>query len=123
MLCQIPDVSPGVLSLFVSGRISAADYRERLQPLMVSYQAQHGRIDLYIEADVLLEGWDKSTLFGAGQVQFAPFDTLVMLGGPDWVGNALQLFGPLIQGQVAWFPLHLKADALDFLAHRQELSR
>ncbi|MBV7315296.1 STAS/SEC14 domain-containing protein [Shewanella sp. NIFS-20-20] len=120
MLCQIPDVTPGVLSLFVSGHISAEDYRQRLQPLMRQYQQQYGRIDLYIEADVLLEGWDKSTLSGAGEVQFAPFDTLVMLGGPDWVSNALQLFGPLIQGQVAWYPLNLKEDALHFLAQRQD---
>lgn len=118
MLCQIKDTAKGVISLFVSGRLSAKDYRTQLLPVIRSYQKDWGQICLYIEADVLLEGWDDQSLAGSGEVQFPTFDALVFVGGPDWVGNAVRLMGPFMQGEVAWFPLSNKQDAINWIAKR-----
>ncbi|KPZ73146.1 MULTISPECIES: STAS/SEC14 domain-containing protein [Shewanella] len=115
MLCQIPDISPGVISLFVSGRLSTHDYQTHLQPLITQYRDNSGQVKLYIEADVLLEGWDVSSLMGGDKVQLPPFDALVFVGGPDWVGNSVNLLAPFMQGEVAWFPLEQKQQAIAWL--------
>lgn len=88
MLCQIPDITPGVISLFVSGRISALDYSECLQPLLRRYRDEFGRVKIYIEADVLLEGWETILLPDAGEVQLPQADALVFVGGQ--IGLAMQ---------------------------------
>ncbi|BDM63068.1 DUF3478 domain-containing protein [Shewanella sp. NFH-SH190041] len=118
MLCQIPDITPGVISLFVSGRISALDYSECLQPLLRRYRDEFGRVKIYIEADVLLEGWETILLPDAGEVQLPQADALVFVGGPDWVGNAVQLLGPFVRGDIAWYPLEHKAQAQEWLVRR-----
>ncbi|MCT8987860.1 SpoIIAA family protein [Shewanella phaeophyticola] len=120
MLCQIPDISKGVISLFVSGRLSAPDYRTRLQPAIRAYRKDWDQVCLYIEADVLLEGWDFGSLTGSGEVQLPEFDALVFVGGSDWVGNAVRLMGPFMQGEVAWFPLSQKQDAIAWIAKRSK---
>ncbi|NMH66613.1 STAS/SEC14 domain-containing protein [Shewanella salipaludis] len=121
MLCQIPDIAKGVISLFASGRLSAADYRTRLLPAIKRYREHWGQVCLYIEADVLLEGWELQSLSGCGEVQLPDFDVLVFVGGPDWVGNAVRLLGPFIQAEVAWFPLEQKNLALSWLAKRSRV--
>ncbi|MCH1918161.1 STAS/SEC14 domain-containing protein [Shewanella sp. A3A] len=118
MLCQIPDISKGIISLFASGRISALDYRTKLQPAIKSYRQDWGQVCLYIEADVLLEGWDMQSLSGVGEVQLPAFDALVFVGGPDWVGNAVRLLGPFVSGEIAWFPLEHKQDAIGWIRKR-----
>ncbi|WP_417760880.1 STAS/SEC14 domain-containing protein [Shewanella sp.] len=118
MLCQIPDISKGIISLFASGRISALDYRTKLQPAIKSYRQDWGQVCLYIEADVLLEGWDMQSLSGVGEVQLPAFDALVFVGGPDWVGNAVRLLGPFVSGEIAWFPLEHKQDAVSWICKR-----
>ncbi|MGL4448895.1 MAG: STAS/SEC14 domain-containing protein [Shewanella sp.] len=118
MLCQIPDIAKGVISLFASGRLSSSDYRTRLQPAIKSYRKDWGQVCLYIEADVLLEGWEFASLTGCGEVQLPQFEALVFVGGPDWVGNAVQLLGPFMQGEVAWFPLEQKAKAIAWITKR-----
>ncbi|AZG34731.1 MULTISPECIES: SpoIIAA family protein [Shewanella] len=120
MLCQIPDITKGVISLFVSGRLSAQDYRSRLQPAIKSYRKDWDQVCLYIEADVLLEGWEFASLTGSGEVQLPAFDALVFVGGPDWVGNAVRLMGPFMQGEVAWFPLERKQDAVTWITKRSQ---
>lgn len=118
MLCQIPDISKGIISLFASGRISALDYRTKLQPAIKSYRQDWGQVCLYIEADVLLEGWDMQSLSGVGEVQLPAFDALVFVGGPDWVGNAVRLLGPFVSGEIAWFRVEHKADAISWIRKR-----
>lgn len=76
MLCQIPDIAKGVISLFASGRITAEDYRTYLRPAIKSYRQEWGQVCLYIEADVLLEGWEMASLSGAGEVQLPPLRCL-----------------------------------------------
>ncbi|MGI2259917.1 STAS/SEC14 domain-containing protein [Shewanella sp. GXUN23E] len=118
MLCQIPDIKPGVISLFVSGRISSQDYIQCLLPLMSQAREERGRVCLYIEADVLLEGWEDLIASG-GMLQPLPeLDALVFVGGPDWVGNAVHLLGPFLKGDIAWFPLEQKHMARDWISER-----
>ncbi|MCL2918572.1 STAS/SEC14 domain-containing protein [Shewanella litorisediminis] len=118
MLCQIPEIAKGVISLFASGRITAQDYRTHLQPAIKRYREDWGQVCLYIEADVLLEGWEQASLSGAGEVQLPAFDALVFVGGPDWVGNAIRLLGPFVAGEIAWFPLQDKAKAIAWIQKR-----
>ncbi len=121
MLCKIPDIADGVISLFASGRLSTADYQLQLKPLIDDYREQCGKVCLYIEADVLLEGWDSQSLSGSGEVQLPKFDGLVLVGGPDWFGNAVKLLGPFMQAEVAWYPLEEKQLAVDWIAARKSL--
>ncbi|WP_394129484.1 STAS/SEC14 domain-containing protein [Shewanella maritima] len=118
MLSQIPDIATGVVSLFVSGRLSANDYRDTLLPQIEQYRETYGRVCLYIEADVLLEGWDIASLTGTEQVTFPEFDALAFVGGPDWVGNAVNLLSPFMQGEIAWFALENKQDAIAWIAKK-----
>ncbi|GIU03474.1 DUF3478 domain-containing protein [Shewanella sp. c952] len=118
MLCKIPDITKGVISLFASGRLSTEDYGQILQPMIEKYQGNTGKVCLYVEADVLLEGWDHQSLAGSGEVQLPNFEALVLVGGPDWFGNAVRLLGPFMQGEVAWFPLEQKQEAIDWIAGR-----
>ncbi|MGZ9897215.1 SpoIIAA family protein [Shewanella gaetbuli] len=120
MLCQIPEIQPGVISLFVSGRLSTADYQTCLQPAICRSRENWQQVCLYIEADVLLEGWEFGSLTGSGEVQLPQFDALVFVGGPDWVGNAVRLMGPFMQGEVAWFPLSQKQDAIAWVSERSK---
>jgi hypothetical protein len=121
MLCQIPEISKGVISLFVSGRLTALDYRTKLQPAIKSARDNWGQVCLYIEADVLLEGWETKSLSGIGEVQLPPFDALVLVGGPDWVGNAVRLLGPFVAGEIAWYPQERKTDAIQWILKRSQL--
>lgn len=118
MLCQIPAIAKGVISLLASGRISSADFRSQLLPQIVSMNAQGNKICLYIEADVLLEGWDQQSLSGVDEVRMPVMDALVFVGGPDWVGYAVRLLGPMMQAEVAWFPLEQKAEAISWITAR-----
>ncbi|ABZ75173.1 conserved hypothetical protein [Shewanella halifaxensis HAW-EB4] len=121
MLCKIPDIAKGVISLFASGRLSTEDYGQIMQPLIESYRDSSGKICIYVEADVLLEGWQQQSLAGSGEVQLPNFDALVLVGGPDWFGNAVRLMGPFMQGEVAWYPLEQKALAVEWIAARTDL--
>ncbi|MCG9728386.1 STAS/SEC14 domain-containing protein [Shewanella sp. Isolate13] len=121
MLCKIPDIAKGVISLFASGRLSTEDYGQIMQPLIESYRDTTGKTCIYVEADVLLEGWQHESLAGSGEVQLPNFDALVLVGGPDWFGNAVRLMGPFMQGEVAWYPLEQKALAVEWIAVRTEL--
>ena len=87
MLCQISDIAKGVISLFASGRITAEDYCAYLRPAIKSYRQEWGQVCLYIEADVLLEGWEMAFLSGVGEVQLPPFDAL---GVCRWPGLGRQ---------------------------------
>ena len=118
MLCKIPDITEGVISLFASGRLSTEDYGLIMQPLIERYRDTSGKICIYAEADVLLEGWQQQSLAGSGEVQLPNFDALVLVGGPDWFGNAVRLMGPFMQGEVAWFPLEQKQLAIEWIAAR-----
>ncbi|WOT05541.1 SpoIIAA family protein [Shewanella youngdeokensis] len=122
MLCKIPDIADGVISLFASGRLSTEDYGQIMQPMIENYHGKTGKVCLYVEADVLLEGWDHQSLTGSGEVQLPQFDALVLVGGPDWFGNAVRLLGPFMQGEVAWFPLGQKLNAVDWVATRTGLT-
>ncbi|GIU46011.1 STAS/SEC14 domain-containing protein [Shewanella algidipiscicola] len=115
MLCQIADITNGVISLFASGRLSTKDYCQLIAPIIEKYQAESGKVCLYIEADVLLEGWESQSLSGVGEVQLPRFDALVLVGGPDWFGNAVRLMGPFMQGEVAWYPLEQKPLAIEWI--------
>ncbi|WP_394201569.1 STAS/SEC14 domain-containing protein [Shewanella waksmanii] len=116
MLCQIADITKGVLSLFASGRLSTDDYGKQIVPIMEQYRLTHGKVCLYIEADVLLEGWQSDSLSGVGEVQLPPCDALVLVGGPDWFGNAVRLMGPFMQAEVAWYSLDDKQLAIDWIS-------
>lgn len=120
MLCQIPDISSGVISLFVSGRISSNDYIQCLLPLMEQAKAQSGKVCLYIEADVLLEGWEEAAMPGLKSHPLPPVDALVFVGGPDWVGNAVHLLGPFLGGEIAWYPLEDKMLAREWISGRSK---
>ncbi|MCF1428316.1 MAG: STAS/SEC14 domain-containing protein [Shewanella sp.] len=120
MLCQIPDITKGVISLFVSGRISTQDYIHCLLPLMSQARKERGRVCLYIEADVLLEGWEDLSVSGGTLQPLPELDALVFVGGPDWVGNAVHLLGPFLRGDIAWFPLEQKQAARDWISHRSD---
>ncbi len=115
MLCQIADITDGVISLFASGRLSTRDYCQQIVPIIEQYQTQSGKTCIYIEADVLLEGWESQSLVGVGEIKLPPFDALVLVGGPDWFGNAVRLMGPFMQGEVAWYPLEEKSCAIDWI--------
>ncbi|MCE9679942.1 STAS/SEC14 domain-containing protein [Shewanella sp. AS1] len=115
MLCQIADITNGVISLFASGRLSTKDYCQQIAPILAEYQTQSGKTCIYIEADVLLEGWESQSLSGVGEVKLPGFDALVLVGGPDWFGNAVRLMGPFMQGEVAWYPLEEKAQAIEWI--------
>ena len=120
MLCKIPDIAEGVISLFASGRLSSSDYQQKLKPLIELYRGEAGKVFLYVEADVLLEGWDANSLAGSGEVQLEKFEALVLVGGPDWFGNAVRLMGPFMQSDVAWFPLEEKSQAITWITARLE---
>ncbi len=120
MLCQIQDIAKGVISLFVSGRISNEDYVQCLLPLMENARQQGEKVCLYIEADVLLEGWEVLVSPEVSQQPLPPLDALVFVGGPDWVGNAVHLLGPFLNGDIAWFPLEKKQHAREWIALRSQ---
>ncbi|WP_064792378.1 STAS/SEC14 domain-containing protein [Shewanella woodyi] len=120
MLCKIPDIAEGVISLFASGRLSSSDYQEKLKPLIEQSRGETGKVFLYVEADVLLEGWDANSLTGSGEVRLDNFDALVLVGGPDWFGNAVRLMGPFMQSEVAWYPLEAKVEAIAWMTERLE---
>ncbi|MFQ6370627.1 STAS/SEC14 domain-containing protein [Shewanella sp. YIC-542] len=122
MLCQIPEIAKGVISVFASGRLTAVDYRTKLQPAIKSSRENWGQVCLYIEADVLLEGWEARSLSGDGEVQLPAFDALVFVGGPDWVGNAVKLLGPFVAGEIAWFPLSQKQAAVQWICKRSTVA-
>ncbi|CAM4080662.1 STAS/SEC14 domain-containing protein [Shewanella aquimarina] len=115
MLCQIADITNGVISLFASGRLSTQDYCSKIVPIIEEYQQASGKVCLYIEADVLLEGWESQSLSGVGELQLPRFDALVLVGGPDWFGNAVRLMGPFMQGEVAWYALEDKPQAIEWI--------
>ena len=115
MLCQIADITKGVISLFASGRLSTQDYCEKIVPIIEEYSAESGKICLYIEADVLLEWWESDSISGVGEIQLPRFDALVLVGGPDWFGNAVRLLGPFMQSEVAWFALDDKPQAIEWI--------
>ncbi|GIU44504.1 STAS/SEC14 domain-containing protein [Shewanella sp. 10N.261.52.F9] len=118
MLCKIPDITADVISLFASGRLSTEDYGQIMQPLIERCRDDNAKICIYVEADVLLEGWQQESLAGSGEVQLPNFDALVLVGGPDWFGNAVRLMGPFMQGEVAWYPLEQKESAIEWIAAR-----
>ncbi len=122
MLCQIADITDGVISLFASGRLSTRDYCQQIVPIIEQYQTQSGKTCIYIEADVLLEGWESQSLAGVGEIKLPPFDALVLVGGPDWFGNAVRLMGPFMQGEVAWFPLEEKSCAIEWITAKLSCS-
>jgi hypothetical protein len=112
---QLIDTMPdGVVAVRAVGRVSAQDYQTVLTPAIERATSGGRKARLYLELGTGFEGYDASAIVADARMgvgHLASFERIAVVTDTDWVRHAVQLFGPLIPGEVRVFPVSGASDA------------
>jgi hypothetical protein len=108
MFQTIEGMPAGVVAIRGVGRISAQDYETVLVPAVDRATAGGRKARLYLELGDGFEGYDAGGMLAdtkVGMGNFRSFERIALVTDTDWIRHAVQLFGPLIPGDVNVFPV------------------
>lgn len=114
MLTPIWGLPEGVVAFEASGRVTNADYKERLIPALEAAIAEHGPIRfLYVLGDAF-EGYDvgalwDDSLFGLKHIR--DFHKVAIVADDPIYAGAVRLFAPMMPCEVQLFPLSQRSEA------------
>lgn len=116
MLQLLPETQGNLVAVRVSEKLTQADldnYRKLLTPIM----QQFGTARLYFEM-IDFNGWELSSF--VGNVLFdlthgGQFGNVAMVGEKKWQDWAAQLVDPIKKGEVRYFDIVQREDALQWL--------
>lgn len=119
MLTPIWGLSEDVIAFEASGRVSNADYKERLIPALEKAIAQKGKIRFLFVLGEGFEGYEPTamwddTFFGLKHIR--DFEKIAVVTDNDLYAGAMRLFAPLMPCEVRVFPLAQRDDAKTWIA-------
>jgi hypothetical protein len=117
MLTEIADVPSGVIGFEVSGKIRGEDYQDVLLPALRDAAATGElRIVIVIPEFEGLEGgafWQDAK---AGLENWGAWKRIALVTDVEWMKHGTDWFGWMSPGQVKYFPLAERAEAIAWAA-------
>jgi len=108
-----------VVAVKAVGRVTAEDYRDVLVPAVQRAAAGGQKARLLLDLGEGFEGYDAGAMFadaGLGMGHLGSFERMAIVTDTEWVSRAINLFGPLIPGDVRVFPSAESAVARSWIA-------
>jgi hypothetical protein len=121
MIERIDDMPAGTIGFEANGKLTRADYREVLEPVL-SKAAESGEIRMLFKLTTFdgLEpaAWfdDVKTGLGLGIGHHSAWKRSAIVTDVDWVGRAFQLFSWMTPGEVKIFRLHQLKEAKSWVS-------
>ena len=121
MLRIMEEAPPGVLGIEMSGKITHADFRDRLVPAAEALLGK-GRIKALCVVrsdlgDLTLQAlWDDHRF---GLEHWGDFSHFALVTDHDWLRLSAAMFAPFLPTRIRVFPLADLALARDWLAHAE----
>ncbi len=96
----------GVVAVRGVGRVTADDYRAVLMPRIGKAATGGRKVRLYLEFGDGFDGYAPSAMLADARLgisEFSAFERVAAVSDTDWIRRAVQLFGPIIPGEVRAF--------------------
>jgi hypothetical protein len=106
MMRVLPESEGNILGVQASGKMTEADYNETWIPKLKEIVQTHGSVRALLYMDETFDGWGLAALWEDakfGLKQADDFEKIAVVGGPDWVRNAVKLFGGFMKGDIKSF--------------------
>lgn len=119
MLTPIWGLSEDVIGFEASGRVTNADYKERMIPALEKAIAEKGPIRFLFVLGEGFEGYEPTamwddTFFGLKHIK--DFKKIAMVTDDSMYAGAIRLFAPMMPCEVKVFPLAERDAAKDWIA-------
>jgi hypothetical protein len=119
MLEPIEGLPDGVVGLRAVGRVTGDDYTTVLVPAVDKATVGGRKARLLLDLGDAFEGYDPTAVAadaGVGIEHFRSFERVAVVTDTDWIRRAIDLFGPLIPGDVMVFLVADGARARDWVS-------
>lgn len=114
MIEVIEGFPEGVIAITAKGRVSAADYRDVVVPLVEESLKQHDKVRLYYELGPEFSGIDASASwkdFKLGIGHLSRWERMAVVTDVEWIRITMNVFRFLMPGQLRVFTTEQAADA------------
>jgi hypothetical protein len=115
MIELLHDLPTGVLGFRAVGTVTAADYREVLDPAIDAAVAEHGKLDFVIVIDDEFDHYSLGAMLEDAKLLGRPlssWDRAAFVTDRDVLTGIAVAFGGLVPGEFRVFPLGRLDDAL-----------
>lgn len=119
MIELLQDLPPGVLGFRAVGTVTAADYREVLDPAIDTAVARTGRLDFVIVIDDDFDHYSLGAMVADAKLLGRPlstWDRAAFVTDRDVLTGLAVAFGGLVPGEFRVFPLTRKDEAIAWVA-------
>lgn len=96
-----------VIAIRAVGEVTSRDYEDRLIPLVRKMERKHGKLRLLMQLGPDFETyttgamWDDARL---GLTHWRSFEKVAVVSDIGWITRSVEMFAPLMPGEVAVFP-------------------
>jgi hypothetical protein len=119
MIEILPDLPPGVIGFRAVGTVTAADYREVLDPAIDAAIADAGRLDFVIVIDEEFDHYSLGAMLEDAKLLGRPlgaWDRAAFVTDRDVLTGLAVAFGGLVPGEFRVFPLDHRDEAIAWVA-------
>lgn len=119
MIEILQDLPPGVLGFRAVGTVTAADYRDVLDPAIDAAIAERGRLDFVIVIDDEFDHYSLGAMLEDAKLLGRPlstWDRAAFVTDRDVLTGVAVAFGGLVPGEFRVFPLGRRDEAVAWVA-------
>ena len=121
MFKLIPDLPDHVIGIDVSGKVTADDYRDQLNPLIEEKLRSHKRLDMLCRFDDDWQGVEPGAMWQdlrVGMGSIGHWGRVAMVTDSIWLKNSVNFFGFLWPGHLRHFSLDEYQQSHDWVCER-----
>lgn len=119
MLELVTDLPPNVVEIEATGHVTAADYREVLEPAVTKALEQHDKLRLVYVLGDAFDGyspdaaWEDTKL---GISHWHAWERIALVTDRGWIRDAVRAVAWMLPGAVRVFPVDGRDEARDWVA-------
>lgn len=118
MITLIPDLPDGIVGFEVSGEVTAADYRQTLDPLIEEATAGGKQVRALAVLGPELRGYEAGAILEDARLglrEWSSWERIALVTDDGRLREAVHLLGWMLPGVVRVFPTDQRADAIAWL--------
>jgi hypothetical protein len=119
MIRLLDDMPDGVLGFEASGKLTAEDYTEVLEPALQAATAGTGKIRILLDFSGELEGMEVGAVWQdlkTGVREWSSWERIALVTDQAWMRDALRMFSWAVPGEVRAFGAGDRAEAVAWVA-------
>jgi SpoIIAA-like len=119
MLTLLDDMPAGVLGVQASGKLSAADYTDVLEPAIAAATADGGKLRVVLVFEGAFGGMEPGAVWQdlrTGVGAWHAWERIALVTDQKWMADGLRLFSWAVPGQARSFDLAERAAAVAWAA-------